>query len=352
MNLRNWKSKLAVTASIALVMAAITLVPKQALSQIDLSTRVLNLENFAFGGAKTNTVVPVTNATQILQNGSSSSAPQLTGTGTAVLNYTSGNLNLGGTAKPILAGSIAPDASESNCSAPAFTSCDIIYYTTGTALSKSTSILTAYGAGANIILAYLTTDSSSNILTLTVTGQSGVKVDAIIPGTMSEVPFFSVANVLSGVGGFIFDGTSKIALGVAGTSVGSVALNNATSGSVTLQPPTGALGSAVVTAPSITGSLPIITSCGASLAAAGTCANTTGGGTFHIVTGSALLASNTSTITGISPAFTSSTSWWCVANDVTTRANPVQAIPASGTSLTITNTTGATDLIQFGCFGS
>lgn len=92
-------------------------------------------------------------------------------------------------------------------------------------------------------------------------------------------------------------------------------------------------------------------SCGASLAAGGTCGNTTATN-FHVVTGTYLLSGSTSAVTGISPAFTSSTSWNCVANDITTRANPVQAIPQSGTAFTITNTTGATDLISVICAGT
>lgn len=93
-------------------------------------------------------------------------------------------------------------------------------------------------------------------------------------------------------------------------------------------------------------------SCGAALAANGACANTAQAAPFHIIFGTAVLASNTSTITGISPAFTSSTSFFCVANDITTRANPVQAVPASGSTVTFTNTTGATDTIQYICAGN
>lgn len=55
--------------------------------------------------------------------------------------------------------------------------------------------------------------------------------------------------------GFTTDGTSKVTLGVAGTSVGAVSLNNATSGSITLQPTTGALGSSVLTLPAVTDTL-------------------------------------------------------------------------------------------------
>lgn len=52
--------------------------------------------------------------------------------------------------------------------------------------------------------------------------------------------------------GIVTDGASKVTLGVAGTSVGAVALANATSGTVTLQPTTGALGTSVLTLPATT----------------------------------------------------------------------------------------------------
>lgn len=57
------------------------------------------------------------------------------------------------------------------------------------------------------------------------------------------------------VAGIVTDGTSKLSLGVPGTSVGAVALGNATSGTITVQPPTGALGSSVLTLPIATDTL-------------------------------------------------------------------------------------------------
>lgn len=66
-------------------------------------------------------------------------------------------------------------------------------------------------------------------------------------------PDVKVANGLS------TDGTSELLLGVAGTSIGKVNMTNATSGSVTLQPVTGALGSNVVSIPAATGTLQIFT---------------------------------------------------------------------------------------------
>lgn len=57
------------------------------------------------------------------------------------------------------------------------------------------------------------------------------------------------------VTGVTTDGTSAINLGVAGTSVGKVVLANATSGTITLSPPTGALGTVTVTVPASTDTL-------------------------------------------------------------------------------------------------
>lgn len=53
-------------------------------------------------------------------------------------------------------------------------------------------------------------------------------------------------------------GAGVLSLGVAGTTVGKVQLNNATSGSITLSPPTGALGSAVLTVPDVTDTLAVL----------------------------------------------------------------------------------------------
>jgi|GEM_PF-1516925 len=57
--------------------------------------------------------------------------------------------------------------------------------------------------------------------------------------------------------GFVTDGVSKMTLGVAGASVGGLLLANATSGTVEIRPPTGALGTVVLTAPAITDTLQV-----------------------------------------------------------------------------------------------
>jgi hypothetical protein len=55
--------------------------------------------------------------------------------------------------------------------------------------------------------------------------------------------------------GITTDGASALNLGVAGSSVGKVVLANAASGTITVQPPTGALGTVTLTAPATTGTL-------------------------------------------------------------------------------------------------
>lgn len=72
---------------------------------------------------------------------------------------------------------------------------------------------------------------------------------------------------------------------------------------------------------------------------------------YQTYVGESTLSANTATIT-FPAAYASTTSFFCVANDVTTRANPVQMVPASTTTATITNTTGATDVIQWICTGN
>lgn len=62
------------------------------------------------------------------------------------------------------------------------------------------------------------------------------------------------------VAGIVTDGTSKLTLGVAGTSVGSIDFKNATSGTATVAPVTGALGAVTLSLPALTGTFILDTS--------------------------------------------------------------------------------------------
>jgi hypothetical protein len=128
----------------------------------------------------------------------------------------------------------------------------------------------------------------------------------------------------------------------------SIIFAGATSGSTTLQAQ--AIAAGTTSLPKITGSLPVAYFCGATTGAA-SCANTDTAGTGRVFSGIATLASNSAVISAISPAFTSTATFACVANDLTTRANPVQVANTSASSITITNTTGASDVINYVCVG-
>ena len=77
---------------------------------------------------------------------------------------------------------------------------------------------------------------------------------AVAAGSDTQVQYNS-AGSFAGSAGFTFDGTSKISLGVSGASVGKTSFTNATSGTVTVQPVTGALGSSVLSFPAATDTL-------------------------------------------------------------------------------------------------
>lgn len=98
-----------------------------------------------------------------------------------------------------------------------------------------------------------------------------------------------------------------------------------------------------------TGGVPVSLYCGSTGVGNQTCTPTAAANTVKIYSGHSTLSSNAAVIT-FSPAF-ASTTYDCIANDITTRANPVQMISTSASTATITNTTGASDVINWHCIG-
>lgn len=80
-----------------------------------------------------------------------------------------------------------------------------------------------------------------------------------------------------------------------------------------------------------------------------TCTATAMAGSIFVI-GKVTLSTGTATITGISPTYTSSTSYFCWANDITTPSNGAKAIPATASSITVTGT--GSDVVVYGCFGN
>lgn len=80
-------------------------------------------------------------------------------------------------------------------------------------------------------------------------GTGGSVTDSGGSLTSNSVVLGAGNNDTKVVAGITTDGVSQLVLGVAGTSVGSVVYKNTTSGTITVSPPTGALGSVAVTLP-------------------------------------------------------------------------------------------------------
>lgn len=140
--------------------------------------------------------------------------------------------------------------------------------------AANTKFLVGGGTSADPVMATMSGDCSQAAGVVTCPKANGVSMPS--SGTSGGVPYYSSTSAVSSsaaltansqvlgggagaapktVAGITSDGVSKITLGVAGTSVGGVAFNNATSGSVTLQPVTGALGSVTLSLPAATDTL-------------------------------------------------------------------------------------------------
>lgn len=105
-----------------------------------------------------------------------------------------------------------------------------------------------------------------------------------------------------------------------------------------------------LTLPTRTGGIPVLVECGATGVGNQACSPTAAAATTKLYAGQSTLSSNAAVIT-FPTAFAATTSYRCVANDITTRANPVEMISTSTTTATITNTTGASDVINWICVG-
>ena len=85
-----------------------------------------------------------------------------------------------------------------------------------------------------------------------------------------------------------------------------------------------------------------------------TCANASNGAD-RMIFGSVALSSgtpSTATVSGISPAFSSTASFFCTATNATTQANPVKVENASSSRFTITGPNMVTDTINYQCIGN
>lgn len=221
---------------------------------------------------------------------------------------------------------------------------------TFTALSTTADSWTITLTG-NVTSSTLSAATTGEILTFNICQDGSGSHTFVFPANVLNVG--TIDSTASGCSHqtFVFDGTNAQALGImtiTGVTGSSITFPGSTSGSTILIPQAVAAGT--VSLPKQTGSIPTAYFCGATSGDAA-CANTSTGGTGRVFSGIATLASNSAVISSISPAFTSTSTFSCVANDLTTRANPVQIANTSASSITITNSTGASDVVNYVCVG-
>jgi hypothetical protein len=159
---------------------------------------------------------------------------------------------------------------------------------------------------------------------------------------------FMVGTKAQNLSGGTITSTTITAPILSGTVTGTYTLG----GTPTITAPTIATitNTGTLTLPSATGGLATVLNCGATGTGNQTCSATAATALTKIYSGSSTLSSNAAVIT-FPVAFNSTTTYQCVANDITTRANPVQMVSTSTTTATITNTTGASDVINWHCIG-
>lgn len=167
----------------------------------------------------------------------------------------------GGTGVATLTGLVKGSGTSAFSAATAGT--DYLVPPSGTAILKANSggALANAAAGDVDLITPAQSSHSGQFLTTNGTTSSWSAVSGVAGGTVTNDNNLTTNGVMLGgatttaikyVAGLTTDGTSIYKAGVAGTSVGSLQLFNATSGSITISPVTGALGSVTLTLPAAT----------------------------------------------------------------------------------------------------
>lgn len=171
----------------------------------------------------------------------------------------------------------------------------------------------------------------------------------IVWDTQTNNAFASGPNITGSTGAVNNLGTGD-SYEVGSNRFGALTFN--TAGSYSLNGAAGA-GAFALTLPGVNGQLsPLVTQfCGTTT----TCSATNTSSTIKVVTGSATLNGATpglATITGFSPAFTSSSSYVCTVSTQTTVANGKKVTNVSASSITITGAAGDSDVVNYICAGT
>lgn len=210
-----------------------------------------------------------------------------------------------------------------------------------TATSVNKVAITAPATSATLTVANGKTLTASNTLTLAGTDATVMT----FPTTSATIARTDAANTFTGVQTMTSPAITTPVF--TGTATGTYTLG----GTPTITAPIIATisNTGTITLPSATGGAPVVLYCGSTGTGNQTCSATAAAATTKIYAGHSTLSSNAAVITF--PVAFASTTYDCVANDITTRANPVQMISTSASTATITNTTGGSDVINWVCVG-
>lgn len=188
--------------------------------------------------------------------------------------------------------------------------------------------------------------------TLTING--GVNVGTSLAVTGNIAVNTNKFNVTASSGNFASAGTAS--LGTAGSVVGTLTMANGTSGTVTVTPTTGALGTRTVTIPAADFTVSGLRTfeCGTTSTCANTAAST---GNWAFIGSVALGSASPSvvTVSGFSPAFTSTATYTCTAvpegATAAIAAAGVAITKTSASSVTFTGPNTVTTVIDYRCEG-
>ena len=180
---------------------------------------------------------------------------------------------------------------------------DDIYMQAGVAQSQPANAMVyrgAYSADVQYVLNDVVTYNGAlyiarqSLIGVVPTGTGWVALVAGSSLTATYVGYGSGSNLVTGEAAFTYDAAANtvtagkavlgeatsLLLGTAGTAVGSVGFRNATSGTITMQPTTGALGTVTLTLPAVTGTMYSTGNVGTNVATALAATTNTGAGAF------------------------------------------------------------------------
>jgi len=238
--------------------ATLTVVNYSASTEAISTTPTVN----AGGGCVSGTGIPASDTWQLVSNGTTLDCSQTisaasgSGTVTTTGSPASGNLTKFSGSTSVTNGDLSGDVTTSGTLATTvgkINGTSLAGLATGILKNTTTTGVPSIAASSDIIADFSGTCSSSTYLRGDGSCNTPAGSGTITSSTSGQVPVYTAATTIAGSANFTAT-AGALTLGVSGTA-GSVAMGNATSGVVTLQPVPGALGTVTASLPANTGTI-------------------------------------------------------------------------------------------------